>query len=117
MAAMRVCPTPGCPSRVTTSGQCARCRAAAEQRRGTPHQRGYGTVHRHRFRAGVLARDPTCVLCKAAPSTVADHWPLSRRELVAQGLDADDDQYGRGLCKRCHDRHTAAAQPGGWNAR
>ena len=116
MAAMRTCPTQGYPTRVTRAGQCTKCRAAAEQRRGTPHQRGYGATHRHRFRAGVLARDPVCVVCKRAQSTVADHWPLSRRELIARGLDPDDPQYGRGLCKRCHDRSTAVAQPGGWNA-
>ncbi|QDY11401.1 hypothetical protein FJK98_02390 [Micromonospora sp. HM134] len=51
------------------------------------------------------------------PSTVADHWPLSRRELVDAGLDANDPTRGRGLCKGCHDRHTSVAQPGGWNAR
>ncbi|MFV2094839.1 hypothetical protein ACFHW1_05020 [Micromonospora sp. LOL_014] len=51
------------------------------------------------------------------PSTVADHWPRDRRELVAAGLDADDPQYGRGLCARCHNQHTAVAQPGGWHSR
>jgi 5-methylcytosine-specific restriction protein A len=48
---------------------------------------------------------------------VADHYPLSRRELVAQGLDADDSQYGRGLCHRHHSQETARLQPGGFNAR
>lgn len=67
------------------------------------------------FREGVLARDPICKVCRRAPSTVADHFPLSRRELVAAGLDADDPERGRGLCKPCHDRETARLQPGGWN--
>ncbi|MEU6709988.1 hypothetical protein ABZ897_00800 [Nonomuraea sp. NPDC046802] len=53
------------------------------------------------------------------PSTVADHHPLSRRELVARGLDPDDPQYGRGLCTSCHGKETAAnpEQAGGWNRR
>jgi 5-methylcytosine-specific restriction protein A len=45
----------------------------------------------------------------------ADHWPLSRRELVEQGLDPDDPKHGRGLCTSCHSRSTAREQPGGWN--
>jgi 5-methylcytosine-specific restriction protein A len=49
-----------------------------------------------------------------AISTVADHWPLSRRELEDQGLDPNDPQHGRGLCKHCHDMETARNQPGGW---
>jgi len=62
----------------------------------------------------VLARDPICVACYSARSTVADHYPLDKRELIARDMDDNDPQYGRGLCKRCHDQHTAEAQPGGW---
>lgn len=122
--AMRVCSVPGCPE-LTDSGRCQAHRREADQRRGTRQQRGYGRGHERRFRPSVLRRDPLCV-CEdqahghttpcLAPSTVADHWPLSRRELVAQGLDANDPANGRGLCKRCHDMHTAVAQPGGWHA-
>jgi len=64
----------------------------------------------------VLDRDPICVLCRLAASTVADHWPTSRRDLEAAGLDPNDPARGRGLCKPCHDRETARNQPGGWNA-
>ncbi|AGL13864.1 hypothetical protein [Actinoplanes sp. N902-109] len=49
-------------------------------------------------------------------STVADHYPLSRRELADRGLNPDDPTAGRGLCKRCHDKSTAVHQPGGWAA-
>jgi 5-methylcytosine-specific restriction protein A len=49
-------------------------------------------------------------------ATVADHYPLSRKELIDAGLDPNDPQHGRGLCKPCHDRETAQNQPGGWNA-
>lgn len=68
----------------------------------------------------MLERDICCVLCREADkwelATVADHWPLSRRELLERGLDADDPEHGRGLCKRHHDQETARNQPGGWNA-
>lgn len=125
--ALRVCPTPGCPELVA-SGRCDTCRAEAECRRGSAAQRGYGHRHRVSFRRRVLARDPLCTctdqalcadrhgpVCLAAASD-ADHWPRDKRELRRLGLDEHDPQYGRGLCKGCHGRHTADAQPGGWNA-
>lgn len=123
--ALKVCPTPGCPNLVET-GRCDTCRAAAEQQRGNRHQRGYGRAHEQRFRSGVLRRDPLCV-CEdqthghgprcLAQSTVADHWPIDKRELRRLGLDEHDPKHGRGLCANCHDKHTSKAQPGGWNAR
>lgn len=122
--ALKTCSTPGCPELVA-SGRCTAHQQQAEQRRGTARQRGYGRAHQLRFRPGVLRRDPLCV-CEdqahghgprcLAPSTIADHWPRSRRELVAAGADPNDPANGRGICKLCHDRHTAVAQPGGWNA-
>lgn len=62
----------------------------------------------------MLERDPICVVCLVRVSTVADHYPRSKRELEQLGLDSNDPQYGRGLCKRCHDRSTAERQPGGF---
>ncbi|MFF4548602.1 holin [Streptomyces sp. NPDC001406] len=100
------------------SPQCARRRkAAAERARGSSTQQGYGWEHRELFRKPVLARDPVCVLCGTEPSTVADHYPRSRKQLIAQGFDPNDPQHGRGLCKTCHDQSTAHRQPGGWNRR
>ncbi|MEU9333139.1 holin [Streptomyces sp. NPDC048290] len=113
---LRICSTPGCPE-YTTGGRCPDCRAKADKQRGTSAQRGYGTEHRRRFRAAVLARDPVCVACHQAPSKHADHHPRSRRELQAAGLDPNDPQHGRGLCAACHSQETARHQPGGWNAR
>ena len=112
--ARTVCSVPGCPN-LTDTGRCASCRADAEQARGTARQRGYGGQHENRFRPGVLTRDPVCVLCHQRPSVHADHWPQSRRELIAAGLDPDDPANGRGLCGRCHSSETARHQPGGWN--
>lgn len=115
VVALKVCPTPGCPELVPR-GRCAGCTAQAEQRRGTSTQRGYGRVHRTRFRDKVLARDPICVVCMRRASTVADHYPLSRRELLLRHMNADDPSNGRGLCAACHSAETALNQPGGWNA-
>jgi len=42
----------------------------------------------------------------------ADHWPLSKRELVERGLDHNDPTRGRGLCGLCHASATAQHQPG-----
>lgn len=62
-----------------------------------------------------LSDHPLCLLC-AAPATVPDHYPLSRRALVAAGVaDPDADERLRPLCKSCHDKSTARRQPGGWN--
>jgi len=123
--ALKTCSAPGCPELVT-AGRCPSCTARAEAARGTATHRGYGHRHRKLFRAAVLRRNPLCVCVDTGhghgprclrPSTVADHWPLSRRELVDAGLDPDDPEHGRGLCKGCHDRHTSKAQPGGWHSR
>lgn len=114
-AGLRVCTKPGCPELVT-GGRCPQHQKQAEQSRGSSAQRGYGRRHRDRFRAGVLAKNPVCVECGKRPSSEADHHPLDRRTLQLRGLDPNDPVYGRGLCKPCHDRHTAQAQPGGWHA-
>jgi 5-methylcytosine-specific restriction enzyme A len=106
---------------------CSRCRQATfrgglcrphylqkEQhrnlRRGSAAQRGYDQDHRELFRAPVLERDLWCVVCDDAPATVADHYPLSRKELVAQGLDPNDPEHGRGLCKPCHDSYSGSTK-------
>ncbi|MET9396296.1 holin [Kitasatospora sp. NPDC002965] len=116
----RRCTTPGCPGDAvpgTRTGKCPPCTQATPRiHRPSSTAQGYGTQHRVRFRAAVLRRDPRCVLCKTAPANEADHYPLSRRELVERGLDPDDPQHGRGLCKACHSSQTAEHQPGGWAA-
>ena len=115
--ALKPCSRPGCPELVPKGqSRCDACTKAADRARGTASNRGYTTPGHRRFREEVLARDPICVLCLAAHSTVADHYPQSRRERLDLGLDPDDPDNGRGLCKPCHDRETAANQPGGWNA-
>lgn len=96
----------------------AAARAASDRTRRTrpgSTQGSYGRSHRERFRAGVLLRDNSCRCdqqcpdhgagqpCMNLPDT-ADHWPRSKAELAAAGLDVDDPTYGRALCKGCHDR-------------
>lgn len=123
---LRVCSRPGCPT-LTDTGRCPACTTVADQRRGTATQRGYTSRGHQRFRTAVLLRDPICVCDMDCPhhlgtteclalATVADHWPVSRRDLIAQGLNPNNPDAGRGLCKTCHDRSTAREQPGGWNA-
>lgn len=118
--ALTTCSTPSCPELVE-SGRCADCSTTAERQRGSSSARGYGKRHRDRFRRGVLDRDICCVICIKAKrwvlATVADHWPLSRRELEQRGMDPNDPDHGRGLCEPCHAKETAVNQPGGWNAR
>jgi 5-methylcytosine-specific restriction protein A len=136
--AMKVCSCVRCDAHegscpeIVAAGRCTACDTAADKRRGTSADRGYGTTHRNQFRRAVLRRDPICVCtdtakteahnhgarCYAA-STVADHDPLDKRELIRLGLNSNDPRYGRGLCASCHSRETAAnpAQRGGWNVR
>ena len=113
--ALKACPTSGCAS-LTRGGRCQACRAKADRDR-RPDGNPYSTRGHQGFRSVVLDRDQICTMCGVAWSTVADHYPVERRDLVAQGLDPNDPDRGRGLCKPCHDTHTASTSPGGWNAR
>ena len=112
---VRVCNVSGCPKIYEgTASKCELHRKSADKRRGTATERGYtGRGHRS-FRNEVLERDEICVLCHAAAANVADHYPISRRDLVDAGMDPDDPNAGRGLCHRCHSIETAVNQPGGW---
>ena len=113
--ARKPCSTPGCPTLIPKGqSRCTACTTKADRERGTAAQRGYTSRGHRAFRDAVLARDPICKVCLTRPSTVADHYPTSRRDLQAQGLDPNDPARGRGLCKPCHDRETAKHQPGGW---
>ncbi|PRY08421.1 hypothetical protein CLV37_12416 [Kineococcus rhizosphaerae] len=115
---LSLCPTPGCFER-TPVGPCASCKPARRKEtdtaRGSAASRGYGHRHRTVFRPGVLQRDPICTWPAGCTrlSEIADHFLLSRRELVEQGLDPDDPAHGRRLCWSHHSQHTAQAQPGG----
>lgn len=114
----RVCSTPGCGEVHQGTGRCPDCRRQADASR-TSGAAKYGKGHRDRFRPGVLAKnDGQCVGLDnqpcTEPATVADHHPLDRDQLVARGLDPDDPDHGRPLCKRHHDQHTARTKPAGF---
>ncbi len=105
------CGAPGCDAETYAS----RCPAhARRQRRISDPGSGeraarYGSRWRQGPRAVVLARDPTCTWCWAAPSEVADHWPTERVDLVAAGLlDPDLPEFLRGACRRCANARAAA---------
>lgn len=110
------CSTPGCTGRAAT-GRCDACRtrrARAQPSRPAPAARGYDRVWRIR-RLTYLLRNPRCALCGRL-AEIPDHWPRSRRELVAAGVeDPDADEHLRPLCDPCHRQETARNQPGGWN--
>jgi len=112
-----ICSEPGCPE-FTTGGRCEDHKRAAEQQRGSAAERGYSGVDWQSVRRAVLRRDRMCVICGTARSKVADHWPDSRRDLLAASVEDPDAPYRlRGLCRPCHSRETAREQPGGWNRR
>lgn len=124
---MKVCNVPGCPT-LSDKSKCREHERKADRQRGTSSQRGYSSKGHKDFREQVLTRDELCQ-CDAdcrdhlTPvecfrfANVADHYPLSRQDLVSAGLDPNNPDNGRGLCKPCHDRETARNQPGGWNDR
>lgn len=113
------CTTPGCGTPTPGGGRCETCRgrkrADTDRIRGTAAERGYGERWRTVIRPGYLTRHPRCDLCGRA-ATVPDHYPRSRRELVAAGVpDPDADEHLRPLCDPCHRTETARNQPGGWH--
>ncbi|WP_329369655.1 HNH endonuclease [Streptomyces sp. NBC_01483] len=87
----------------------------AEQQRGTTTAKGYG-VKWERIRKRYLYAHPWCVLCSKT-TTATDHFPESRRALVAKGAK-DPDAFSRlhPLCTSCHNKETARHQTGRWAA-
>lgn len=115
VARMRVCSTPGCPNLHRAPGRCPHCRAKADRAR-RPDGNPYATEGHRAFRHQVLTRDPICVNCLTRRSTVADHYPHERKDLIEMGLNPNDPQYGQGLCAPCHDSKTARTASG-WSDR
>lgn len=113
---MKVCNVPGCPELHTNRG--GRCDQHQRQARASRVDNTvYNTPGHQAFRTAVLTRDPVCVTPGCYQwSTVADHYPRTRRELVDQGLNPNNPDYGRGLCATHHNQWTAQTSPGGWAA-
>lgn len=96
--ALHPCHRPGCPA--LTAGRFCERHAAGADPRPSAARRGYGGDWRA-LRLRILARDPICRLCGAAPSAHADHIvPRSRG-----GRDVPENLQG--TCARCHSRKTA----------
>lgn len=113
---MKVCNIPGCPELFDgPGGRCPTHTREARARR--QHNQVYSSRGHRTFRDQVLTRDPICTHpgCHSW-STVADHYPRTRRELVDAGHDPNDPQRGRGLCATHHNQWTAQTSPGGWAA-
>jgi hypothetical protein len=118
------CSRPGCP-------EFKPCPKHGGDQRASAKERGYGGKRWKGARTATLKRDPFCT-CRGTldgcdrhedhecmrVSTVADHFPRERNELLAAGiLDPDLPQFLRGMCASCHSRKTAHTRPGGWNDR
>ena len=104
---VHVCSSAGCAVVHDGKGKCPACTArsrATQDRVRRPDGNPYTGRGHAKFRAAVLRKDPICTECGVSPSTVADHHPVERVDLIARGLDPNDAQYGRGVCKPCHDR-------------
>ena len=101
-----------CPRLVPAGGgtRCGTCR---------PRTRTFDYSSRpwRRRSKDFLRRHPRCIDC-GAPSTVSDHAPVARRDLVARGVpDPDADEHLQPRCAPCHNRRTVAVDGGFGNPR
>ncbi|SDJ07672.1 5-methylcytosine-specific restriction enzyme A [Frankineae bacterium MT45] len=92
-------------------GACPTCspadRRVVDQRRGTASARGYNSNWHRVIRRQFLRQHPLCALCGKL-AMVPDHWPLTRRQLIEQGVpNPDAFERLRPLCTDCHNRHGA----------
>lgn len=109
------CSVPGCPELTARGGRCAAHQREADKDRASRGGAVY-TTRWQRIRKAYLYANPWCVLCGRA-ANVADHFPLSRRELTARGeANPDAAKHLRPLCVTCHNGETARNQPGGFAA-
>lgn len=113
---------PDCPALVLGRGKCGgaccggRCKDREYGPGSTPRpsasEQGYGARWR-KVRDPFIAANPICVDC-GAPSTDADHAPVSRRDLIARGVaDPDAWEHLQARCHPCHSRRTVLVD-GGW---
>jgi 5-methylcytosine-specific restriction protein A len=105
----RVCGQVGCPKILTDgSTKCAAHAARPKDTRPSASARGYDSKWR-RNSARFLKAHPVCAWPGCSkPSEHADHWPMSRRELVAAGVEHPDAwQHLRPLCASHHNSRSA----------
>ena len=107
---LKPCAQPGCPALVE-HGRCPRHRPPSTDPRPSAARRGYDR-HWRRISAAFLKANPVCVDC-GHPSSQADHAPVTRRELVAAGVEHPDAWvYLQARCRPCHSARTARTSSG-----
>jgi 5-methylcytosine-specific restriction endonuclease McrA len=97
----RRCTTPWCGGIATRGGKCPSCRTAADRDRKTGSI--YNTPRWKALRKRVLEDEPVCRICRAEPSTQADHIIP-----IEEGGDPWDLHNLQGLGASCHSRKTNA---------
>lgn len=88
---------------------CDECRSTYP----SPTERPYDSSAWRRVSFKFLARHKWCESRlhrgQRVPARVADHYPHSRKELLAQGVaNPDDEKYLRALCVKCHNARGAS---------
>lgn len=108
------CPRPRCPHASPCPVHVPAARREVDAARGSAAARGYDRKWR-RNSARFLAAHPVCRDC-GGRSEQADHWPLSRRQLVAAGVE-HPDAWERLVprCTSCHSSRTAR-EHSGWGS-
>ncbi len=88
-----------------------RCPDHRGEDRPSSTARGYDNAWR-KVRSEFLRLNPFCLDC-GQPATVPDHSPLTRAELLANGIgNPDAPAFLQPRCKSCHDRKTALEDGG-----
>jgi 5-methylcytosine-specific restriction endonuclease McrA len=90
-----------CGAVVPAGQKCRRCTKAADQQRGSRHERGYDTSW-NRLRVTYLRCHPGCAVCGATDGVDVDH-KMSIRERPDLRLEWSNLQT---LCRRRHNQKT-----------
>ena len=101
------CTVPQCGGFGEVRGRCRAHATEGERSRGYANERGYGPAWRA-IRVEFLLLNPICIDC-GAPATVPDHFPRSRKELLADPTVEDPDAFEHLVprCTPCHNSSTA----------
>ena len=84
-----------CPALAVRGGRCAEHARQHDRQQGTAAQRGYGYAWRQ-LRRRILARNPTCTICRQAPAVEVDH-------IIPRSQGGTDDESNlRATCRLCN---------------